>query len=245
MVENHLCSARPRSEEDIPDGESIPRVCRAPHRVARPGVEPVLRLHACGEGRPVGVRDAHRIPGRPCGREDEGDVTGRRVLGGDLRKRVARTSAALVRVDDVRRVGQLRDRDRGAPRRDDESSARGLQAHGKCVCCEHLGAGNGHDADLEAGEHDLDPLGRVSDEDDDAVSRGRASLPQECGPPRRVLHDLMERPRLDHSVGAEEHQRPPLGIACEHLDHVSCEVEAVRHVPGTLRERRAERDLDR
>ena len=95
---------------------------------------------------------------------------------------------------------------------------------------EQLRARDRDGADLERGEHDRMPLGRLADEHEHAVALGDALPSQERGPARRAVEDLGVAEIAAGAVGRDEGDRRPL----EPLDDVAREVEAVR-----VRSRRA------
>ncbi len=93
VVDDDLRASGPRAEQDVPDGQRRVGLGCAPDHVVHVGVEPVLGLHARGEGGSMRVRDAMRSVCSSGGRQDEGKVARRRVCGRLVPRQAGRRSS--------------------------------------------------------------------------------------------------------------------------------------------------------
>ena len=94
-------------------------------------------------------------------------------------------------------------------------------------------------------EHDLEPVDGATRDDDDAIARADALLAQRRSPTAAPSASSHEGAGLDDAVGAEERQGAAPGVACERLDDVLREVEAVGDLPAAVDERGAQGELER
>src|SRR5207248_5409000 len=116
----------------------------------------------------------------------------------------------------------------GRPVGDDEPRARVPDPEDEILVAQHLRARDRDGAELEQGEHDRMPLGRLAHEDEHAVAWSDSSYGQVVGPLRRPRVDLGEAQIAPLAVARQEHQRR----AGPRLDDVAGEVEPLRDVPG-------------
>ena len=127
LMEDDLGAARPRAEEQEPDGERRGGVGGAPDDVAAPCIEPVLRRRARCEGGGMRMLDAVRASAGTGGGEEEGGVARRRVVGRLLARHALVATVRLVHVehDGARRCSRgLRRRRRARRRRPSPRSSR-------------------------------------------------------------------------------------------------------------------------
>ncbi len=104
--------------------------------------------------------------------------------------------------------------------------------------------GHGHRADLDAGQHDLDPRELARHEHEHAVARAHSALPELFCPAGGALRELVERARFDDTLGSEPHEGSPLRILGQDLDHVPGEVEPIGDLPAAGFEGRMQRGLE-
>ena len=234
VVHHDLRPVRPRAEERVPDPLRPPRLRGAPDDVALVRVEPVRRLGPLRPRVRMRVHDAPRLPVRAGRVEDQGGLSGGRVLG----RRDGHVPAQLVErlVQEEHRyrgadlVAHLLDLELERPVGQDEPRARVADAEREIPCAEELGARNRDQPALDRAEHRGLPGRDVPDREHDTIAPVEPRA-HEMRPARRVARDLVERASIDDPLAVDEGHRGLERVGRDRLDHVAREVEAGRDVP--------------
>ena len=245
VVEDELGTARPGPDERMPHRLGRAGLRRAPHRVSAPCVEPVLGRHASGEDGAVRMADELRGSRRSRRLDHECDVAGRGIMGRRLLRGILEERSPVVDVEHHRAVQRPRDLGLGAALGDHEVCTGSLEPDVEAFGRQRGRARNHDRADLEAGEHDLDPVDVRSREHDYGVARPHPALAEKPRPASCAFGHDVEGARLDDAVLPDERDRAPLRVVRQSLDHVAREVEPIGNLPATFGERRLERQLER